>query len=63
MLRFALSAVALAAILVTTHPSFANPAATLDNAQAVAASEQPAPSPAAWSPASDVTAPVGLGWG
>ena len=66
MLRFALSAVALAAVLVTTHPSFADPlpAATSDSVQAAAAApEQPAPSPAAWSPSSDVAAPVGLGWG
>jgi hypothetical protein len=66
MLRFAFSAVALAAVLVTTHPSFADPlrAATSDYVQAAAgASEQPAPSPAAWSPSSDVAAPVGPGWG
>jgi hypothetical protein len=66
MLRFAFSAVALAAVLVTTHPSFADPlpAATSDYVQAAApAAEQPAPSPAAWSSSSDVTAPVGLGWG
>jgi hypothetical protein len=63
MFRFALSAVALAAVLVTTHPSFADPlpAATSDYVQAAAAaSEQP---PAAWSPSSDVAAPVGPGWG
>ena len=66
MLRFAFSAVALAAVLVTTHPSFADPLlpATSDYVQAAAAApEQPAPSPAAWSPSSDVAAPVGLGWG
>jgi hypothetical protein len=66
MLRFALSAVALAAVLVTAHPSFADsvPAATSDYVQAAAAaSEQPAPSPAVWSPSSDAMAPVGFGWG
>jgi len=66
MLRFAFSAVALAAVLVTTHPSFADPlpATTSDYVQAAAAaSEQPAPSPAAWSPSSGVAAPVGFGWG
>jgi hypothetical protein len=66
MLRFALSAVALAAVLATTHASFADAprATTSDYIQAAAAaSEQPAPSAAAWSPASDVTAPVGLGLG
>ena len=66
MLRFTFSAVALAAVLMTTHPSFADPlpAATSDYVQAAAgAAEQPAPSPAAWSPSSDVTAPVGFGWG
>ena len=67
MLRLILSAVALAGVLVTAHPSFAGPlpAATSDYVQpvAAAATEQPAPSPAAWSPSSDATAPVGLGWG
>lgn len=66
MRRFALSAVTLAAVLVTTHPSFADPlpAATSDDVQAAAAaSEQPAPSPAAWSPSSDAAALVGFGWG
>ncbi len=66
MFRLTLSAVALAGVLVTMRPSFADPlpAATSDYVQAAAAaSEQPAPSPAAWSPSSDVAAPVGLGWG
>ena len=67
MLRLILSAIALAGVLVTAHPSFAElqPAATFDYVQpvAAAAAEQPAPSAAAWSPSSDVTAPVGLGWG
>jgi hypothetical protein len=66
MFRLTLSAVALAGVLVTMHPSFADPlpVATSDYVQAAAAaSEQPAPSPAAWSPSSDVAAPVGPGWG
>ena len=68
MFRFALSAVALAAVLVTTHPSFADPlpAATSDHAQAqaaVAATEQPTPSANARTPSSDAMAPVGFGWG
>jgi hypothetical protein len=66
MLRLTLSAVALAGVLVTTHPGFADslPAATADHVEAVAATaEQPTPSPAAWSPSSDAIAPVGTGWG
>ena len=66
MLRLTLSAVALAGVLVTTHPGFADslPAATADYVQPAAASaEQPTPSPAAWSPPSDAIAPVGFGWG
>jgi hypothetical protein len=68
MLRFALSAVALAAVLVTTHPSFADPlpAANSDHAQAqaaVATTEQPTPSANTRAPLSDAMAPVGFGWG
>jgi hypothetical protein len=67
MLRLIISAVALAGVIVTAHPSFADPlrAAMSDYVQpvAAAAAEQPAPSAAAWSPSSDATAPVGLGWG
>jgi hypothetical protein len=65
MLRLTLSAVALAGVLVTTHPGFADPlpAATADYVQAAAAAERPTPSPAAWSPSSDPMAPVGFGWG
>ena len=67
MLSLTLSAVALAGVLVTTHPGFADslPAATADHVQAAAAAaaEQPTPSPTAWSPSSDTIAPVGLGWG
>jgi hypothetical protein len=67
MLRFALSAVALAGLLVTTQPSFADPlpAATSDSVQAAAAAapEQPAPPVSARSSSSDATAPVGFGWG
>jgi hypothetical protein len=65
MLRFALAALALAAVLPMTHPSLANslPAAASDYVQDAAAPEQPVPSAAAWSPSSDATAPVGFGWG
>jgi len=64
MLRFAPLAVALVAVLVTTHPSFADPlpAATSDYIQpAAAVSEQIVPSVAARSPSSDVAAPSDLG--
>jgi hypothetical protein len=67
MLRFVLSAVALAGVLLTTQPSFADalPAATSDHVQTTAAAtaEQPAPPVSGWSPSSDATAPVGFGWG
>ena len=64
MLRLTLSAIALAEVLVTTHPGFADslPAATADHVQAAAAAaaEQSTPSPTAWSPSSDAIAPSGL---
>jgi hypothetical protein len=66
MLRLTLSAVALAGVLVMTHPGFADslPAAMADLVEpAAVTAEQPTPSPAAWSPPSDAVAPVGLGWG
>jgi hypothetical protein len=65
MLRLIHSAVALAGMLVTARPSFADPlpVAPSNYVQlvAAAAAEQPAPSAAAWSLSSDATAPAGLG--
>lgn len=74
MLRSVLSAVALAAVLVTVTPAFAAPldATASDNTQAAAAATQQAtPSAPASSRPSDVSAPasardfspVGFGWG
>jgi hypothetical protein len=76
MLRSVLSAIAVAGILATAHPAFADPLAATpsDHTQAAAAMELPAP-PAPVSPrSSDATAPaspgletdvvpIGLGWG
>jgi hypothetical protein len=62
MLRFVLSAVALAGALATTQPDFA--ATASDHARAVAAvTEQPAAPIPASSSSSDATAPAGFGWG
>jgi hypothetical protein len=74
MLRLVLPAVALAAVLATVTPAFADPldATASDHAQAAAAATQPAtPSAPASSRSSDVIAaasakdssPVGFGWG
>jgi hypothetical protein len=76
MLRLALSAFALAGVLATAQPAFADPLAASDRAQATApATEQPAllPGGQTWSPSTDVTVPtsagaskdvpVGFGWG
>jgi hypothetical protein len=73
MLRSVLSAVALAAVLATVHPAFADPreAMVSDHTQAAAAAtQQAAPVPAS-SGSSDTAAPasakdfspVGFGWG
>jgi hypothetical protein len=72
MLRSVLSAVALAAVLATVTPAFADPldATTSDHTQAAAAATQSTPVPAS-SRTSDVSAPasakdsspVGFGWG
>jgi hypothetical protein len=70
MLRFALSAMALAGILATTFPAFADAptaAAASDHSQAAAATTAP-PAPAApgrssGAPEPDDFIPVGLGWG
>ena len=73
MLRFVLSAMALAGLLATTLPAFADPptATASDHAQAAAATTAPpAPAvPARLSPSAahdshdtDII-PVGLGWG
>ncbi len=67
MFRFLISAIALAGVLATAQPVFADPLATTpdhaDRAQAAAGTEQvAAPGPASsWS--SDTMAPVGMGWG
>jgi hypothetical protein len=77
MFRFALSAVALAGVLVTAQPSFADPLAATasDHAQAAApVTEQLAPPVPAAAASSDAPAPanagrgkdiifVGFGWG
>jgi hypothetical protein len=76
MFRFALSAVALAGVLVTAQPSFADPLAATasDHAQAAAPTEQLAPPVPAAAASSDAPAPanagrskdiifVGFGWG
>jgi hypothetical protein len=69
MLRFALSAMALAGILATTLPAFADPptATASDHVQAAAATTAPPapPAPGRSSGASepDGFVPVGLGWG
>ncbi len=74
MLRSILSAVALAAVLATGAPAFADPldASASDHTQATAAAtQQPTPSVPASSRSSDVSAPasakdfspVGFGWG
>lgn len=77
MFRFALSAVALAGVLVTAQPSFADPLAATapDHAQATApateqiappvparASSSGAPAPASAGPGKDIIF-VGFGWG
>jgi hypothetical protein len=75
MLRFALSAVALAGVLAVAQPVFADPLAATasDHAKAAAAAmEQPASPVPAWSSSSDApatsaglgknTAPAGFGW-
>jgi hypothetical protein len=64
MLRSVLSAVALAGVLATVQPAFADPlvATTSDHSQAAAAAtvEQPAPT----APVSSRSpAPAGFGWG
>lgn len=78
MLRSFISAVALAGVLATAQPSFAEPlaATATDQAQAAApATEQPAPPAVGQSSSSDATTrasawpphkdiiPVGFGWG
>jgi hypothetical protein len=67
MLRFALSVVALAGVLATVQPAFADPlpATASDHAQAAAAAvmEQPAPPAPASSRPSETPAPAGFGWG
>jgi hypothetical protein len=78
MLRFVLSAVALAGVLATAPAAFADPLAVTasDHAEAVAPTQEQAalPAPAAWPSPSDATAPasagrdkdiapVGPGWG
>jgi hypothetical protein len=73
MLRSVLSAVALAAILATVHPAFADPleAMASDHSQAAAAATQQVTPVPASSGSSDTTAPasakdfspVGFGWG
>jgi hypothetical protein len=65
MLRLVLSVTILVGAVAVARPTFADPvaASTPDYAQATAVvTEQPA-QPAAWSPSSDATAPVGFGWG
>jgi hypothetical protein len=70
MLRFVLSAVALAGVLAITHPIFADPlaAAASDHPQTIQQSVTPAP--ASSSDATGSTSiergkdiPVGFGWG
>jgi hypothetical protein len=75
MLRFALSAVALAGVLAMAQPIYADPLAALasDHAQAAAAAiEQPMSPAPAWPSSSDApaaadglgkNAPAGFGWG
>ena len=66
MLRFLLSAVALAGVLATASFTFADSslALTSDHAQAAAAPiEQPSLSAPAQATASDAQAPSGFGWG
>jgi hypothetical protein len=76
MFRFVLSAVALAGLLVTAHPAFADqlPGTASDHAQPVAtATKQSAPLESTWSLPSDAVlparavrgkaVPVGFGWG
>lgn len=78
MFRLVVFALAVARVLATAHPTFADPRAARasDQAQApVVATEQPAPPPATSSGSSDATAtaaiaehgkdlsPVGFGWG
>jgi len=75
MLRFARSAVALAAVLATAQPIFADPLAATasDSAQAAAAMDQSASPASVWSSSSDAAAttagpgknvaPAGFGWG
>jgi hypothetical protein len=74
MLRSILSAVALAAVLATVNPAFADPlnATASDHSQAAAAAtQQPIPSAPTSSGSLDVSAPasakdsspVGFGWG
>jgi hypothetical protein len=66
MLRFALPAMALAGILVTALPAFADPlgASVSDHAQAAApATEQPTPPALAQSASSDATVPASVGLG
>jgi hypothetical protein len=76
MMRFALFAVALAAVLATAQPVFADPLAATasDHAQAAAAAaEQPTSPTPVWSSSPDAPAtsagsgkniaPAGFGWG
>ena len=71
MLRFVLSAMALAGILATTLPAFADPptATASDHAQAAAATTAPPAPPAlgrsspSGAPEPDGFIPVGPGWG
>jgi hypothetical protein len=74
MLRSIISAVALATVLATVHPAFADPLAAKASDQtqpAAAATQQQTPPAAALSRPSGVTAPatskdfspVGFGWG
>jgi hypothetical protein len=61
MFRFVLSAIAFAGVLATVQPVFADVPATTpaDHAEVAAAREYPAPP----EPSSNMTVPVGFGWG
>ncbi len=73
MVRFFVSAVALAGLLATAHPASADPAASTapePNQISVPAQDQSAPAPARTPAAAETAAPlgsgfipVGIGWG
>jgi hypothetical protein len=65
MPRLVLSAMILLGAVAAAQPAFADPLAMTnpDYAQAAAAVTEQSAQPAAWSPSSDATAPVGFGWG